>query len=158
MIAWPSDKVAQGGVFHLEKSKYSKETEQLLKTLMDEAKLTNLQRSKIDYHLREGYSLPCPEYPENRRLSKDHCFTADFKKKFVGRRRNLDLIKLSGAYEKPRNVNGPYREPVDMAKKRLQEKMSGIKGTPRTARRLKRGSYLDAPEDEDILEQIQNCE
>lgn len=31
MIEWPSDKVPPGGVFHVKKTTYSKETENLLK-------------------------------------------------------------------------------------------------------------------------------
>lgn len=31
MIDWPSDKVAPGGVFHMKKASYSKDTEDLLK-------------------------------------------------------------------------------------------------------------------------------
>lgn len=109
---------------------------------MEEAKLSNLQRSKIHYHLRNGSSLP-PKEDETPRTTTQRCFTADVRKWDDTRRRSLDLIKSSGAYEIPDLVVGPFREPTHLAKKRLQEKMSGIKGTPRTGRRVKRKQTID---------------
>lgn len=49
----------------------------------------------------------------------------------------MEVIKSSGAYEQPGAISGVYREPIHLAKKRLQERMSGMKGTPRTTRAKK---------------------
>lgn len=124
---------------------------------MEEAKLTNLQRSKIHYHLRNGDSLPTCEDESPKRVRGERCFTANFKKRYDARRRSLDLIKLSGSYEIPDSVVGPFREPNDLAKKRLQATMSGIKGTPRTARRLNRHAFAEEEGPPDTHTQIQQC-
>lgn len=124
---------------------------------MEEAKLTNLQRNKINYHLRNGSSLPAKE-EEEPRTTRGGCLTARLR--YDARRRSLDAIKLSGAYEIPDSVVGPFREPTDLAKKRLQATMSGIKGTPRTARRGKRQTGNLGANDEVVLDahqQIQMC-
>lgn len=122
---------------------------------MEEAKLSNLQRSKIHYHLRNGSSLPAKEEDTPRTSTRKRCFTADFRKSDDTRRRSLDLIKSSGAYEAPDTIVGPFREPNHLAKKRLQEKMSGIKGTPRTARRMRRQASSADEEPTSIDQQIQ---
>lgn len=121
--------------------------------------LTKLQRSKINYHLRSGNTLPKKE-EEPPRTTRDSggCFSAT-RLRTDSRRRSLDAIKSSGAYEhRPSTVIGPYREPTDLAKKRLQQVMSGIKGTPRTARRMK-GNV--AQQQDDLLDtnegRIQQC-
>lgn len=101
---------------------------------MEEAKLTNLQRNQINYHLRNGDSLPIVEdKQDNRSLAgRQRCFTANFRRRDDARKRSLDFIKQSGAYriEEP-IIHGPFRETSEKAKKRLQEDMSGIKGTPK---------------------------
>lgn len=123
---------------------------------MEEAKLTNLQRNKINYHLRNGSSLPAKEENEPR-TTMGGCFT-DARLKYDARRRGLDAIKSSGAYDMPDSVVGPFREPTDLAKKRLQATMSGIKGTPRTARR---GPTANLGANDDVVldahQEIQMC-
>lgn len=120
---WPSDRVAQGGFLHNPKVNYSKETMNLLKVLMEESRLTMMQRKKIDYHLRNGDPLPIPREPKHR-LS---CSTVpnEYRAKSC-RRRTLDSIIASDAFniEKfvPRNA---YKQPSDMAKMKLQQQMSG---------------------------------
>jgi hypothetical protein len=50
--------VAQGGFLNSHKATYSKETQQLLKVMMEESKLTTLQQRKINQTVHSGGSLP----------------------------------------------------------------------------------------------------
>lgn len=104
---------------------------------MEESKLTMLQRQHIQNNLRQGNSLPIHREDSSSKFSTRHCFTSDFLKKDDAKRRSLEVIKSSGAYEQPGAISGVYREPIHLAKKRLQERMSGMKGTPRTTRAKK---------------------
>ena len=160
MIDWPSDQVPPGGVFHTRRASYSKDTQNLLQVLMEEAKLSNLQRNKIHYFLRTGDPLPRgPDEGSKATQSRSNdSFIRDVKRMEHVRRRPLEVIKSSGAFERAATLAGPFREPTDMAKKRLQSLMSGIKGTPRTSRRMQRSldesqEVHHAPQD-----QIEECE
>ena len=123
--------------------------------LMEESKLTIMQRQQIQKNLRRGTSLPIHR-EESRELNR-HCFTADFRKKDDAQRRSLELIKSSGAYELPGVLSGVYREPVHLAKKRLQERMSGMKGTPRTSRMKKTASGAAEAVGDSPQDRIEKC-
>ncbi|XP_055304177.1 UPF0193 protein EVG1 homolog [Sitodiplosis mosellana] len=123
-VNWPSTRVAKGGIFNLPKVQYSKETHDFLYLLMEEQKLSIMQRNKINYILRSGQSLP---------VSKPIAKTANntfpgFDKMRVknARRRTLDAIKASGGYDRTKFIPTHY-EPSELKKVRLQEKMSGLK-------------------------------
>lgn len=115
-----------------------------------------LQRQHIQNNLRQGSSLPMhrEDMMSSSKLNTNHCFTAGFRKKDDARRRSLEVIKSSGAYEQPGAMSGVYREPIHLAKKRLQEKMSGMKGTPRTTRMKK--SVASATRTDDTTETPQD--
>lgn len=120
---------------------------------MDEAHLSNLQRKRIlDDHVNNG--IPLPVTKEGPCLpTRERCFTADFRKAYDAKKRSLDIIKSSGAFEvSPHTVFGPYREPTHIAKKRLQEKMSGMKGTPRKVK--SRASHQNAIGELDELTEV----
>lgn len=123
---------------------------------MEEAKLTNIQRNKINYHLRNGDTLPPAVIPRKPNKAINTGFTSNFRQKFDARRRSLDLIKQSGAYERhDPSIVGPFREPTHLAKIRLQSIMSGIKNTP-PQRSVKR--QPDTQECIGPLEQIDQSE
>ncbi|XP_065826330.1 UPF0193 protein EVG1-like [Oscarella lobularis] len=50
--------VARGGLFNPPRVEYSKETQDLLKRMMAESKLTNLQQRKLQQSVTKGNSLP----------------------------------------------------------------------------------------------------
>ncbi|XP_061388351.1 UPF0193 protein EVG1 homolog [Musca vetustissima] len=126
---WPSERIAQGGLFHTPKIKYSKETADLLKLLMKESKMTMLMRKQIDHHLRNGEPLPKPE-PRRINIYKDADTEAMeiLRKAHNAKRKSLSEIKASGAYETPRNRPKPDdKMPSEKSKKLLQEAMSGLR-------------------------------
>lgn len=135
---WPNTKVSTGGVFHLPKVTYSKETHDFLKckiscsiiesfrhllcilhahfekktlssynkyllifeVLMEEQKMTILQRNRINSFLRSGNSLPLPK---PTRATTTNCRPGiDFMRASAARRRTLQAIKASGAMDRDR--------------------------------------------------------
>lgn len=74
----------------------------LFKVLMEEQKMTILQRNKLEYYLRTGSPLPPPttNKPKPDSVNRRHSF--DFRRIKMAQRRTLDIIKASGAldYEK----------------------------------------------------------
>lgn len=120
---WPSKRVAPGGLFHPAKVKYSKETHDLIKrkcegsvylqvpilpiyftVLMEEAKLTMLQRKKMNYFLRNGEPLP-PPIIKPPSAEKERLIALNMRRQErIPRRRTYDSIKDSGAFELPKYV------------------------------------------------------
>ncbi|XP_053691985.1 UPF0193 protein EVG1 homolog [Sabethes cyaneus] len=130
---WPSSRVARGGIFHTPKPKYTKETQDLIKVLMEEAKLTILQRNKINYHLRTGEPLPPP---------KEHKYEQDYSnflpmaitRKNI-KKRSLSTIIESGAFDVEKYAVKKGKEPIERAKLKLQERMAGCKIYPDDGRK-----------------------
>lgn len=67
--------------------------------LMEEQKLSILQRNKINYILRSGEPLPMSR--PVRKATTTNCFPApDLLRAKNARRRTLDVIKASGGYDR----------------------------------------------------------
>lgn len=81
--------------------------------LMEEQKLSIMQRNKINYILRSGQPLPASK--PKRKTPITECFPAvDLMRMKNARRRTLDVIKASGGYDRAKYVHnihqssGPY--------------------------------------------------
>lgn len=87
---------------------------------MEESKLTMLQRQKVNYALRSGYSLPTLNETERNVKSKQIDLND---RPSSPRRRSLNTILKSGAYERDRYI--PKYPMVDRNKsiERLQNMM-----------------------------------
>lgn len=160
-IEWPSTRVPQGGMFHIPKVQYSKDTQELMKILMEEAHLTMMQRKKLNYHLRNGDPLPQSNQRESNLVSDDENMQAYRIMMRVrnSRRRSLEVIKASGVYEKDKFVATRHlRESSEQAKLRLQQVMSGIKEFPGT-NHLKVGArYKHKTKNREFYDPIKECE
>ncbi|XP_055643694.1 UPF0193 protein EVG1 homolog [Toxorhynchites rutilus septentrionalis] len=156
---WPSPRVVQGGLFHAPKAKYTKETQDLIKVLMEEAKLTILQRNKINYHLRTGEPLPPPKEPKFEPEHSSFLPTAIQRKSI--KKRSLSTIIESGAFDVEKYAAKDGKPPIEKTKLKLQEEMAGCKiipddGRKRTLRRQSEGDLeFVAPDREaELLEEI----
>lgn len=72
---------------------------------MNEARLTILQRNKINYFLRQGSSLPQPEMPQRKLPSEEYELRRAreiMDRSRVVRKRSLETIKKSGVFEMER--------------------------------------------------------
>jgi len=138
-ILWPSERIPQGGLFHSAKVQYSPETADLIKLLMQESRMSMTMRKQINQHLRNGDPLPKPEPPRiNFLADPDENAKEILRRARNAKRKSLSKIIASGAYEMPINRPKPNnRIPSDIDKKKLQEKMAGIK-LPETLLKPKR--------------------
>ncbi|KAL0270931.1 UNVERIFIED_CONTAM: hypothetical protein PYX00_008200 [Menopon gallinae] len=88
-------------MFNSYRVKYSPETHQLLKVLMDEAKMSNMQRRKVKETLDRGEPLPAiPRRRPRPSYVDENLF--DLKRNYYFMRRTQDQIRHSGAYERER--------------------------------------------------------
>uniref|UniRef100_A0A336MKP6 CSON003133 protein n=1 Tax=Culicoides sonorensis TaxID=179676 RepID=A0A336MKP6_CULSO len=126
---WPSERVTQGGFLQTHKVNYSKDTQDLMKVLMEESRLTMLQRKKINYHLRNGDPLPIWQQNSYKKPQKQNC-EQNYRAKSC-RRRTLDSIMESDAFSVEKYIpKNAYKEPSEKAKLRLQFQMSGLNEDP----------------------------
>lgn len=69
--------------------------------LMEEQKLSIMQRNKINYILRSGQPLPSSSSKPKPKMTLTGCFPAvDLMRMKNARRRTLDAIKASGGYDR----------------------------------------------------------
>ncbi|CAF0748071.1 unnamed protein product [Brachionus calyciflorus] len=100
-----SQKVQGGGLWNSTRPNISSETQNLLKVMMQESKLTNFQKRTLSNHVKSGTSLPTrvapsfsivdkkPEIPKPKRKTVDP-------REHKNGLRKLEEIVNSGAYEK----------------------------------------------------------
>lgn len=128
---WPSERVTQGGFLQTLKVSYSKETQDLMKLLMEESRLTMLQRKQINYNLRNGDPLPIWQQNVNKKPIKQASSPQYYNRAKSCRRRTLDSIMESDAFNVEKFIpKDAYKEPSEKAKLRLQQQMTGLKGDP----------------------------
>ncbi|CAH1391788.1 unnamed protein product [Nezara viridula] len=117
--------VSQGGLFHVHKVKYSPETEAFLRELIRESKLSIFQRKEVEKSIKNGQPLPLP--PKKTALSNKKKVTplGELKVTYmIPRRRKLNTIKKSGAFERDTFVPTYAKANHETEKKKLQEIMS----------------------------------
>lgn len=128
---WPSERVTQGGFLQTLKVSYSKETQNLMKLLMEESRLTMLQRKQINYNLRNGDPLPIWQQNVNKKPLKQASSPQYYNRAKSCRRRTLDSIMESDAFNVEKFIpKDAYKEPSEKAKLRLQQQMTGLKEDP----------------------------
>ena len=102
--------VQKGGSFGVHtKAQYSKETADMLKTMMNESKLTNFQQRTIKDSMKDGYCLPTRVNPHH---SKDGPSTRDKKKIKSTARPSRMKSKVTIDDEIANDETEPYRPPV----------------------------------------------
>nr|CAD7263324.1 unnamed protein product [Timema shepardi] len=134
-----SSRVVKGeGVFHTHKVNYSKETQQLIKGLLEESRLSILQRRRIQSCVQRGESLPLPEHhPTVPPRARSCSVVTRYPAPGPSGKRTKDQIARSGAYDKERFW--PTKPAVDKEKEKqkLQSLMAFGKVIPPTPRNRK---------------------
>ncbi|KAG5672138.1 hypothetical protein PVAND_002292 [Polypedilum vanderplanki] len=132
-IAWPSERVQHGGIFHQRNVNYSQETHDMIRSLMNEAKLTMMQRNKINYFLRQGSALPQLEMQRRKLPSEEYEMRRAreiMDRSRVVRKRSYETIVKSGIFEVEKYVPKVISRNNEKVKQQLQERMSGMKEYP----------------------------
>ncbi|CAJ1053812.1 UPF0193 protein EVG1 [Xyrichtys novacula] len=111
---------ASGGLWNYPRSTYSKETQDLLRTMMQEAKLNNLQRKEIEKCLQNGKPLPLSSNPTSS-APPPQCKSCKPVKKLPGsqRKRSAEACRSGGSYVREQFRPGPTRD-LEEEKRRLQ--------------------------------------
>jgi len=123
---------AGGNLFDAPKVNYSAQTRDLLKTMMNESKLTSFQQRKLQETLREGSSLPStcnPTSSENNSPVKSANIGKTSKKKSnsLSGLRTRDQILANGGYEREKFVSTSSQTPNrELEKERLARKLAGL--------------------------------
>lgn len=101
-----SQRIQGGGMWNSQRPTVSNETQNLLKTMMQESKLTNFQQRTLNSNIKSGQSLPRNVAPTHTIVNKRTPQPKAESKRIDPRRsdwvgtRKLDEIVDSGAYEK----------------------------------------------------------
>ncbi|XP_076632791.1 UPF0193 protein EVG1 [Colletes latitarsis] len=104
------------GAFHNPpRAKYSEETKSLIKLLMEESKVSMMQRKSIQEAIDRGDSLPLPMERSSGKLNKHDC-EYQVMMPTVWKRRTKDMIVKSGAYEREQ-----YRRTFPLLNKEKQK-------------------------------------
>lgn len=108
----------------------------LFSELINESKLTTLQRQKVNYSLRSGE--PLPPLHNNRKSGNSSKYPTVTIRPGTSKKRSQYTILNSGAYEREQFV--PLHPKVDRekAKKHLQDHMAFGKDVAPTPRRMRR--------------------
>ncbi|XP_030760632.1 UPF0193 protein EVG1 homolog [Sitophilus oryzae] len=120
-MQWQSKNVPQGGILQPPRASYSPETHNFLKVLMEESRMSAMQRRKVDYILRNGEPLP----PLQRKMSRPKNNIPEVTiRPGSSKRRSREAILLSGAYEK--DIFRPIKPGMDREREieKLANKMA----------------------------------
>ncbi|XP_058798942.1 UPF0193 protein EVG1 homolog [Phymastichus coffea] len=143
------------GAFHNPpKANYSEETKNLIKVLMEESKLTMMQRKSIQDAINKGNSLP-PPTPTLKREKKVERIEVEYPS--VWKRRSKEMIMSSGAYEREQ-----YRRTAPLPNKEKQKRHLAcmmaygkeMPPTPREPNMVNRARRQPHAKDEDPFKEI----
>ncbi|XP_053981787.1 UPF0193 protein EVG1-like [Hylaeus anthracinus] len=105
-----------GAFHHPPRAKYSEETRNLIKLLMEESKVTMMQRKSIQEAIDKGESLPPPMERSSGKINK-HDSEYRVMMPTVWKKRSQDMIIKSGAYEREQ-----YRRTSPLPNKERQKR------------------------------------
>ncbi|XP_046670939.1 UPF0193 protein EVG1 homolog [Homalodisca vitripennis] len=148
-------RVTYGGLFHSHKVQYSKETQNLLNRLIEESKLSILQRQALKNSVKNGEPLPGPERGNSASKGRGQGMTGRGEvlvPPALPRRRSYQAIVRSGAYQRdtfhpPYNSNMKDREEE---KQKLQSLMTYGKNLPPDPSSLKTSRLKQRAEEEEF--------
>lgn len=105
-----------GAFHHPPRAKYSEETKNLIKLLMEESKVSMMQRKSIQEAVDRGESLPPLMRKSNKKIDKSD---SDYQviMPTVWKKRTQDMIVKSGAYEREQ-----YRRTCPLPNKEKQKR------------------------------------
>ncbi|XP_065066282.1 UPF0193 protein EVG1 homolog [Rhopilema esculentum] len=153
MAARPKQAVAKGGLWSTKPQNVSKETSNLLKVMMEESKLTNFQRRKLQDDMKSGKSLPVqclptsstsagakgkPKEPKCKKTgSRQFCYSGKRRKEII------DILKERNK-DDYRPVGGKIITEKD--KEKLQNIMAYGKDSPQHEKSKRPVAVEDEPE------------
>ncbi|XP_039669548.1 UPF0193 protein EVG1 isoform X2 [Perca fluviatilis] len=115
-------------------TQYSKETQDLLRLMMQESKLTNLQRKKINECLKNGAALPLTSESTSPASAPQPKSSKSVQKRLPGnpQRRSAESCRSGNSYVREKFRPGPIRD-SEKEKRRLQNILATGKEEPTVA-------------------------
>ncbi|KAG7210580.1 hypothetical protein KM043_012098 [Ampulex compressa] len=123
-----------GAFHHPPRVKYSEETKSLIKLLMEESKLSMMQRKSIQDVVDKGGSLPPPSLRLKSKSKKLDSGSRQVVSPSMWKRRTQDMIISSGAYEREQCRRSAPLPSVEKQKRHLACMMAYGKDMPETPR------------------------
>ncbi|KAG8233083.1 hypothetical protein J437_LFUL013083 [Ladona fulva] len=150
---YSNQRVPLGGLYHAHKNKYSKETHDLLRVMMDECKLSYLQKKQLDYSIRNGDSLPLASQTGKTAVPSRQKIEI---KPTSFQRRSLESIQKMGAYDREKFVPAHPRVDKELEKSKLQSIMAFGKEIPQTpvGKRIWKRKSAEIPQDHDRFDEL----
>nr|XP_033334476.1 UPF0193 protein EVG1 homolog isoform X2 [Megalopta genalis] len=113
---YPRVEMGVGAFHHPPKAKYSEETKNLIKLLMEESKVSMMQRKFIQDAVDKGEPLPLSTERSNKKADK-HNVQYQVLMPTIWKKRTQDMIVKSGAYEREQ-----YRRTTPLPNKEKQKR------------------------------------
>lgn len=115
-------------------TQYSKETQDMLRLMMQESRLTNLQRKQINECLKNGAALPLTTDPKASAPPPQPKTSKPVQKRLLGKpqRRSAESCRSEYSYVREKFCPGPTRD-LDKEKRRLQSIMATGQEEPAAA-------------------------
>ncbi|XP_046434566.1 UPF0193 protein EVG1 [Neodiprion fabricii] len=151
--------IGVGAIHNPARAQYSEETRNLIKILMEESRLTMMQRKSIQDAVDRGESLPPPSATKTAKTKNEKFAEAQVMFPCVWKKRSQDIITKSGAYEREQ-----FRRTAPLLNKEKQKRHlacimaygKDMPPTPHGPKLLHRGRKImrKIPEDVDPLNDI----
>ncbi|XP_063052985.1 UPF0193 protein EVG1 [Engraulis encrasicolus] len=146
-----------GGLFnHPRATPYSKETQEMLKLMMKESRLTNFQQRKLDSHFRNGEALPLSCNPTSSspppQPKATAAKTAAPSLSAKPLRRQAEDCRAGDNYKRERFRPSATRD-LEKEKKRLQNILAGQDCTPKQPRREQK-KPIEEEEERDRFQEV----
>ncbi|XP_034543112.1 UPF0193 protein EVG1 [Notolabrus celidotus] len=140
-------------------TQYSRETQDLLRLMMQESKLNNLQRKKINECLQNGATLPLTSDPTSSSALPQAKPCKSVKKCFSGKpqRRSAESCRSGDGYTREKFRPGPTRD-LEKEKRRLQNILATGQEEPEAESSQNDSARLNSEEKdrfEEVLDEIE---
>ncbi|KAK2815718.1 hypothetical protein Q5P01_026185 [Channa striata] len=145
---------------HPRPAQYSKETQDMLKLMMQESRLTTLQRKQINESLKNGAALPVTTEPTFLASSHQPKTSKTVKRRLVGKpqKRSAESCRSGNNYVREKFQPGPTRD-LEKEKMRLQNILATGKDKPTPASPPNAATSYNVSEERDryqeVLEEIE---
>uniref|UniRef100_UPI0037E714E7 UPF0193 protein EVG1 n=1 Tax=Semicossyphus pulcher TaxID=241346 RepID=UPI0037E714E7 len=135
-------------------TQYSKETQDMLRLMMQESRLNNLQRKKINECLQNGVALPLTSDPTSSASPPRPKTCRSVPKCFPGkpRRRSAESCRSGNSYTREKFRPGPTRD-LEKEKRKLQNILATGQEEPK-AELLQKVPACQNPEERDQYQEV----
>ncbi|KAJ8036817.1 UPF0193 protein EVG1-like [Holothuria leucospilota] len=159
MASSSSQKVTKGGLWDSKTPAYSKETQDLLKVMMQESKLTSFQQKQLTNSIQGGGTLPLrcnPTSSANAPRKVKSSKPKELKLSSGSGLRTKETIEATGAYERPK-YRPNYTKSNEKDKQRLQNIMAFGKDIPEPTPE-ERAAILRVPSPEPDIDRFEELQ